>query len=167
MDINDEIVLVPVPKSQLARVYAVLGTAMAQRSSTQASEEGRVRPLAPVDTGGVHVQGQGVWTEAKVSQLAAELNHPGTRALLAMVAEAAPRPVLFSDAASTANIAESKLRGGLSALSKITKRLFGQVTWPMSVRYGERGEAYYSMSDTMGRWWREATDEEVEREAAD
>jgi hypothetical protein len=147
MDISyttDEIVMVPVPRSALMRVYAALAEPAGQRA------------VSGVVAGGepVQVKGQGEWTAEMVNQLEAELISHGTRTLLTLAARRAPRPVTFAEAAVAARVDENQLRGELGALTKVVKRLFnGSRTWPMSVRYGDKGEASYTMDPRVADWW--------------
>lgn len=79
---------------------------------------------------------------------------PGVRRLLATCAERAPRQVSFSEAAQAAEMPETQLRGELGALTKVAKRLFhGDLSWPVSVRYGDAGEARYAMDTAVAQWW--------------
>ena len=50
------------------------------------------------------------------------------------------------------------LRAHVGSLTKTTNRLFGKRTWPMSVRYGDAGDAIYSMIPNVAEWWIEAID---------
>ena len=141
--------MVPVPKSQLGAVYEALA-----RSMRDGAPPSQKAGAGTEDT--VEVKGQGSWTKAMVAILEADLEYPATRALFDMAAERAPRPVSFTEAAGKAGVEVKQLRAELGALSKITKRLFGTKTWPVSVKYGDAGDASYSMDQRLAKWWSEA-----------
>lgn len=141
---SDEIFMVPVPKSQLRAVYKVL--------ANLATEQGAASGQAET----IEVQGQGPWTAAMVSQLEADLEIPAVRALITLDAERAPKPLTFAEAVKATGVEAKLLRAQLGSLTKTTKRLFGRPIWPMSVRYGEAGDATYSMAPRVAEWWIEA-----------
>jgi hypothetical protein len=88
-----------------------------------------------------------------VTTLASHLTQDATRKLLTMAAERAPKPVTFTEAAEAAGVPDNKLRGELGGLTKITKQLFnGMLSWPVSVRYGDQGEGFYSMDPRLAEW---------------
>ncbi len=159
--ISDEIVLVPVPKPHLPAVYAALSKSMNQADQT--------RPVdATQDVEAVAVKGfrnEGRWTEAKVRRVEGILSSrrfPATRALLTMAAERAPKAVTFGEAAEAAGVPEKRFRGELGALTKVIKRLFdGERSWPVSVHYGDQGEASYTMDPQIAHWWLNASSAEA------
>jgi len=62
--------------------------------------------------------------------------------------------VSFADASRSAELEDKQLRGELGALTKVAKRLFhGDPSWPLAVRYGDAGEAHYSMDPIVAAWW--------------
>jgi len=142
---DDEIFMVPVPKSQLRAVYRVLADPVTENTALARAEET------------IEVQGQGAWTASMVRQLAADLEIPAVRALITLVAQQAPAPITFQEAVEATGTEVRLLRAQVGALTKTTKRLFGLPTWPMSVRYGEAGDAIYSMLPRIAEWWIEAT----------
>ena len=153
LDMAEDVVMVPVPKQHLGAVYAVLSRAMAGETGTDADAVTVRGDGAEAMT----YRGEGQWTRAKIVRLEAEVSHPGTRTLLTMAAERAPRQVGFSEAAQRAHLEDKQLRGELGALTKIVKRIFnGERSWPVSVRYGDQGEACYSMDPEIASWWLEA-----------
>ena len=143
---GDEIFMVPVPKSQLKAVYSVLADPATEQAVRAQAEEA------------IEVQGQGRWTASGVSRLEADLEIPAVRALITLVAQRAPMPLTFQEAVGATGAEARLLRAQVGSLTKTTKRLFGRPTWPMSVRYGEAGEAIYSMVPRVAEWWIEATD---------
>ena len=142
---HDEIVMVPVPRSQLRAVYAVLANPPAEQGAPEQVEEE------------IKVYRQGSWTKTKVIRLESQLKNPGIRALLTLVAEQAPAELTFEAAVQATGIETNLLRAQLGSLSKIAKRLFDVPYWPMEVRYAEGGEAIYSMDPKIAEWWFEAT----------
>jgi len=145
---DDEIFMVPVRKSQLRAVYRVL----ADPASEQAVPGQALERLEET----IEVQGQGPWTASGVSRLEADLEILAVRALITLVAQRAPIPLTFQEAVEAAGVEARLLRAQVGSLTKTTKRLFGHPTWPMSVRYGEAGEAIYSMVPRVAEWWIEA-----------
>lgn len=137
---TDEIVMVPVPRSRLGAVYSVLASPPMD-TTPEASEET------------IEVNGQGPWTAVMMRQLDADLDIPAIRALINLVAERAPKPLTFEEAVHATGVEAKLLRAQVGSLTKATKRLFGARTWPMSVRYGEAGEAIYSMDPRVAGWW--------------
>lgn len=140
---DDEIIMVPVPKSRLQAVYVVLGSPAAPEEREEA----------------VEVRGQGTWTASKVAKLEAGLDIAAIRALLTRLAEQAPEWLTFREAVEAAGIESNSLRAQLGSLSKVSKRLFLKTIWPMQVRYAEGGEAIYSMDPKIAEWWLEAVGE--------
>ena len=146
---TEEIVMVPVPRSQLTAVYKVLANPLGTPMPTMESEES------------VEVQGQihglALWTSSMVKRLEAELSTPAVRTLIGLCAQRAPKPVTFEEAVTRSGVDANLLRGQLGSLTKMTNRLFGTKTWPMTVRYGEAGDAIYSMDEAVAGWWIEAS----------
>ncbi len=143
---RDEIFLVPVPRSQLSAVYKVLAGLPTEPGALERAEET------------IEVQGQGPWTPSMVRRLEADLEIPAIRALITVLAQRAPMPLSFQEAVEATGEETRLLRAQVGSLTKTTKRLFGSPTWPMSVRYGEAGDAIYSMVPRIAEWWSEAID---------
>ena len=143
---GDEIFMVPVPKSQLRAVYKVLADPAADSRALARAEET------------IEVPGQGPWTASMVRRLEADLEIPSVRTLITLIARRAPAPLSFQEAAEATGAETRLLRAQVGSLTKTTNRLFGKRTWPMSVRYGEAGDAIYSMIPSVAEWWIEAID---------
>lgn len=141
---SDEIVMVPVPKSQLRAVYKVLADPATEHKALARVEET------------IEVQGQGPWTASMIIRLEADLETPAVRTLITLIAKRAPMPLTFKEAAKATGAEARLLRAQVGSLTKTTKRLFGRATWPMSVRHGEAGDAIYSMVPRVAEWWTEA-----------
>lgn len=149
---DEDIVMVPVPRSKLGAVYMALGAAYMTPADPTAARETSAHTPETVD-----VYGQGPWTTSQVKHLEMELRAiPAIRALLTRLAEQAPAELTFEEAVTETQTSANLLRARLGSLSKISKRLFGATTWPMSVRYVEGGGAIYSMEPKMAEWWLEA-----------
>jgi hypothetical protein len=146
------ITMVPVPTHLLGVVYRALGEAM---NPSLPSPEVRVvipaesdsEPSVRVDTA------QGDWTRGMLNQLRARLTHAGARAVLDLAARKTPAEVTLIDVLNAVDIPINTTRAQLGAMTKIVKNLFGRSTWPVSIRYNETGTAYYSMNETIARWW--------------
>jgi hypothetical protein len=149
---HDEIVMVPVPRSALPAVYATLSRSM---NSPGSSDAGPIGDGTAVSVKGTRSEGR--WTEMKLQRVEGILSprkFPATRALFTMAAERAPRTVTFGEAADRAGVEVKRFRGELGALTKVIKRLFdGETSWPVSVHYGDQGEASYSMDPQISEWW--------------
>jgi hypothetical protein len=141
---DDEIFMVPVPKSQLRAVYQVLADPGADSRALARAEET------------IEVPGQGPWTPSMARRLEADLEIPAVRTLITLVAQQAPTPLTFQEAVEATGAEARLLRAQIGSLTKTTNRLFGKRTWPMSVRYGEAGDAIYSMVPRVADWWIEA-----------
>src|SRR5580658_1457209 len=141
---GDEIFMVPVPKSQLRAVYKVLADPAADSRALAQAEET------------IEVPGQGPWTPSMVRRLEADLDIPAVRTLITLIAQRAPAPLTFQEAAEATGAEAKMLRAQVGSLTKTTNRLFGKRTWPMSVRHGEAGDASYSMVPRVAEWWTEA-----------
>ena len=141
---DDEIFMVPVPKSQLRAVYKVLADPAADSRALAQAEET------------IEVPGQGPWTPSMVRRLEADLDIPAVRTLITLIAQRAPAPLTFQEAAEATGAEARMLRAQVGSLTKTTNRLFGKRTWPMSVRHGEAGDASYSMVPRVAEWWTEA-----------
>ena len=116
-----------------------------------------LRPVtrASVESVGVNVQDNGIWTEDMVHRLAGEVWRPEVRQALTVMAEAGGTPVTFSELVATIGVDNHMLRAGLASLSKITTMLFGRKTLPMLARQGLAGgtETAYRMPRTISDWW--------------
>jgi hypothetical protein len=141
---GDEIFMVPVPKSQLRAVYKVLADPAADNRAPARAEET------------IEVPGQGPWTASMVRRLEADLEILSLRTLITLIAQRAPALLSFQEAAEVTGAEARLLRAQVGSLTKTTNRLFGKRTWPMSVRYGEAGDAIYSMDPRVAEWWTEA-----------
>jgi hypothetical protein len=150
---DGDIVMVPVPRSKLGAVYTALGAAYTVQANPATGQSSPAQAEEKVE-----VYGQGPWSASEIERLATALKAvPAIREFLTRLARQAPVEMTFNEAVEEAGISSNLLRARLGSLSKISKRLFGVTTWPMSVRYVESGGAIYSMDPKIAEWWLEAT----------
>jgi hypothetical protein len=140
---DEEIIMVPVPKSRLTAVYAALNPQTTQTVAAQPEETVEYPRQPPL-------------TASMVSRLESELESPAARGLIDRLAEQAPKSLTFSEAVQVTGVEFTVLRGQLASLSRISKRLFGDAIWPMEVKQPGGGEAVYSMDPKAAKWWIEA-----------
>lgn len=140
-------VLMPVPLPFVHEVAAHIAELKAGKRPTG------VEPRAETS---VAVPGQpGEWTEQMVHTLADELSYPGVVALMDRCANSAGEWVNKADVEEAEAISPIQLRNELGALSKLTRRLFDRVTWPMQWRK-DRGKYHYRMDPVVADWWHQA-----------
>jgi hypothetical protein len=138
---DDELALVPVPRKLLPDVYALLSARM---TAAEAEPRGHIS----------EVEGQGPWEEPMVRRLQSQLRLKGLLAVLDACARAPGTDVAMLDVASAIDMPPKQLAAQMGSLSKLTKKLFdGRITWPVSVRYQDGGQAIYSMNKTVAGWW--------------
>jgi hypothetical protein len=156
---NDEIVMVPVPKRHLARVYSTLAglmTAGVADAGFPPDESVTHSDPGPKPEGDAVLvdQRNGWWTEDMVRLLHARLSYKGAGAIVRMTAEAAPKEVTLAEVSEAIGVRVPQLRAELGAMTKLCKKLFnGSKTWPFSVRWTLGGVANYSMDERIARWW--------------
>ena len=140
----ETVVQVPVPVQHLPSVFKLL----AELTSTPSGG-------APVgeDPSVLVDDAQGVWTKSMALRLHANLHLEGARLMIDLVAKAAPEEVAMQTGVKEWGKTYGHLRAQMGALSKLTKKLFGNKTWPMHIRYNEQGQAFYSMPELVGEWW--------------
>ena len=97
------------------------------------------------------------WTRGKVELLHAELAYPGARALLDEAARRTPKSVSLLEMSQRTSSRTEQLSAELGAMTKLSKRLFGQDAWPMTVRSSPDGATYH-MDPEIAEWWRQASD---------
>lgn len=141
---QDGAVLLPVPLryvTQVAEFVANLAAGCATHSSTQ---------VDPEET--VMVPGQGPWTQTMVQRLAANLPYDGVLTLLDYCAQRPNQWILKSDIETAGGVSAIQLRNELGAFSKKTRKLFGEVIWPVDWKK-ERGSYSYYLDPTLATWW--------------
>lgn len=143
-DPGNELALVPVPRKYLPDVYALLGDRMAAKEELHGDVS--------------YVEGQGPWQPTMVSRLQSNIRLEGLLAVLDACAQSPNRDVPMLDVATAIGMPSKQLAAQMGSLSKVTKKLFGHITWPISVRYQDGGQAIYSMNETVAAWWLSARD---------
>jgi hypothetical protein len=105
----------------------------------------------------IEVEGQGPWDLEMIVKLKRTIHLSAARALLDAVASASPQEVSMRAVARDKDLEPNRLRAQMGALSKLTTKLFGRRTWPISVRYGDEpdasGVASYRMDRQIADWW--------------
>lgn len=138
-DPGNGLVPVFVPREYLADVHALLGDRMAAKagSADEVSD----------------VEGQGPWQQAMVDRLHSIVRLEGVIAVLDACALSPGTDVPMLDVATSIGMPSKQLAAQMGSLSKDTRRLFGRITWPMSVRYQDGGQAVYVMNRAVAGWW--------------
>lgn len=136
-------VLLPVPLAHAARV-AEFAAGLANHGAAAAFD---------ADEHTVYVTNQGTWTRAELQLLHGQLHYAGVIALLDQCA-ATNDWVAKHEIETALGITAIQLRNELGAFSKLTRRLLGDVRWPMEWRK-VRGVFQYRMDPNVAAWWRE------------
>jgi hypothetical protein len=103
----------------------------------------------------VQVPGQGPWQRQMLAELYPHIEHlNGVLALLDQTAQHAPEPVPYEEIKRRSGLNDRQQRSDHSALTRITKEVFGQRTWPVAWRQTSDGAMQYWMPARMADWWR-------------
>ena len=100
----------------------------------------------------VTVPEQGEWTEQMVRSLADQLSYPSVAALFDQCAGSPGDWVIKAAVEEAEGISPYQLRNELGALSKLTRRLFGQIIWPVEWKK-DHGKYTYRMDPQVAQWW--------------
>lgn len=101
----------------------------------------------------VSVPGNGEWTESMVRALKSGLDrYPGALAVGDWAARNAGKLVGLKDVAQRARISKQQVSNDLSAMSKATRRLFGDKRWPFQAVDTSDG-MHYIMQSEIAEWW--------------
>lgn len=146
----DGLVLLPVPLT-IVREVAEYAAALSTGQAPPATGSG-------VDRDAVHVPNQGPWTQQMVTQLADSMSYRAVLGLLDLCATRANQWVPKSEGEAATGVSAIQLRNELGALSKKTRKLYGEATWPMEWKK-ERGEYSYRLHPTIAQWWLDARGE--------
>ena len=104
----------------------------------------------------VSVPGNGEWTESMVRKLKSELaRYPGALAVGDQAARQAGKLVALNDIAQKSGIKKQLISNDLSAMSKATRRLFGDRMWPFQAVDTSQG-MHYLMQLEIAEWWETA-----------
>lgn len=97
---------------------------------------------------------QGAWTETMLAQFRREIYpYPAAVALLQFAAENAGREVSYRDFIEKSSWTKIQVRSELGAISKVSRKLFGNKVWPLRTRQGSDGVMRYFMPSGIAEWW--------------
>lgn len=150
-DDQDDIVMVPVPRSALGAVYKALGEYLGP--ATGSSER-------------VQVANNGEWSEAEVRQVCFALTSLPAQQIFRCVAAARGKLVTYEAMAKAAGLAIDELRTQLAWFSKRCKGVRGVNEWPIEL-LREPGKpkgqhCSYRMPPRIAEWWLKADAERDE-----
>jgi hypothetical protein len=137
-----EMVLMPVPLRLVQQVAEYV----------RELEDGRIPSGMVPEVEMVRVPGQGEWGEAMVAELADAIPYTGVLALFDRCAREKGEWIIKSEVEEAMGISPIQLRNELGALSKLAKRTFGRVTWPVQYKK-EQGRYFYRMDAPVTDWW--------------
>ncbi|MCU1453834.1 MAG: hypothetical protein JWN46_1980 [Acidimicrobiales bacterium] len=101
----------------------------------------------------VAVPANGEWTESMVRQLKQEVaRYQGAWAALDLAASNAGRPVSLDEIQENCRLERKQIASDLGAMSKLTRRLWGKVMWPMRSMQTGAGMTYF-MDAEIAAWW--------------
>ncbi|MFL5796563.1 MAG: hypothetical protein ACJ77A_01355 [Actinomycetota bacterium] len=101
----------------------------------------------------VTVPGNGPWTQAMVLQLKTEIGrYPAAVAVGDEAARKAGNLVGLSDIAQESGFSKQEISNALAAMSKATRRLFGEKRWPFQAVDTAEG-MHYLMQAEIAEWW--------------
>jgi hypothetical protein len=104
----------------------------------------------------VSVPGNGEWTESMVRKLKAEVaRYPAAIAVGDQAARNAGKLVGLNDIAQRSRTSKQDISNALSAMSKATRRLFGDKKWPFQAVDTAQG-MHYLMQPEIAEWWETA-----------
>lgn len=157
---NEEIVMVPVPRSLLPDVYAVLarGTRVRRYSEMSVEEPATLfesrAPYARSSTPGRSDSRR--FSAGELGLLKRHLDPDGgARKLLDLCASRPGQMIRFDEVARETNFDPSLLKGQIGGLTKLLKKLFHDPAWPIHYTWGAQGlqQASYEMSDETAQMW--------------
>lgn len=97
---------------------------------------------------------QGAWTETKLAQFRREIYpYPAAVELLQFAAENAGKEVSYRDFIDKSSWTRIQVRSELGAISKVSRKLFGNKVWPLRTRQGSDGVMRYFMPTGIAEWW--------------
>ena len=104
----------------------------------------------------VLVPGNGEWTESMVRELKTALGrYPGAFAVVDEAARRAGELVGLNEIAQRARTPKQQISNELAAMSKATRRLFGDKKWPFQAVDTSQG-MHYLMQAEIAEWWQTA-----------
>jgi hypothetical protein len=100
----------------------------------------------------IRVPDNGDWSQSMIQRLVAEVDYPAVLELLDLCAASKGEWIDKAHAEQNADVSPYQLRNELGAFSKRTRRMFGEVVWPMQYKR-ERGKYTYRLDPTIANWW--------------
>jgi hypothetical protein len=97
---------------------------------------------------------QGSWTSAMLEQFRREIYpYPAAVELLQFAAENAGSEVNYRSFLQQSSWTDTQVRSELGAISKVSRKLFGNKVWPVRTRQGSDGVMRYFMPEGIADWW--------------
>ena len=133
----------------------------ARRASSPPRAESK--EVAPDDVESVHVPGQGDWRRADLEMIrdwisdngrrpAPGASYRGLHTLFELTADAAGDWVTKAEAEDAAGVDARQLQNEMAALTKISRKIKGEKSWPIEWR--QVGRTYsYRMDPRIAQWW--------------
>jgi hypothetical protein len=114
------------------------------------------RELIAGDEKVIFIPRQGEWSRRMVAWLKPRIMHwEGATTLFEMAAERPDETIAYEDVVARANMPEIQVRNELAAVSRLTKRHFGEKKWPLEVWQDRAtGKMQYRMPPIVVEWWR-------------
>ena len=115
--------------------------------------------VALLDTEGITIPRQGLWTRSKVEQIRSDVQaNRGLEAMFALLSRSPDRWITYSSVLDAAGRDDREMRSDLRFLSRLTTKLFGAKTWPFEAEQGPlapsgRWEMTYRMDPLVAAWW--------------
>lgn len=97
---------------------------------------------------------QGSWTSAMLEQFRREIYpYPAAVELLQFAAANAGSEVNYRSFLQQSLWTDTQVRSELGAISKVSRKLFGNKVWPVRTRQGTDGVMRYFMPEGIADWW--------------
>jgi hypothetical protein len=114
------------------------------------------RELIAGDENVIFIPRQGEWSRRMVAWLKPRIKHwEGATTLFEMAAEKRDETLAYEDVVARANMPEIQVRNELAAVSRLTRRHFGEKKWPLEVWQDRAtGKMQYRMPLIVSEWWR-------------
>ncbi len=97
---------------------------------------------------------QGSWTASMLEQFRREIYiYPAAMELLQYAADNAGVEVNYREFLAHSSSTDTQVRSELGAISKVSRKLFGNKVWPVRTRQGKDGVMRYYMPEGIAEWW--------------
>ena len=146
---TDDIFLVPVPRSALAAVYALL----AQNLSGEISSSETATDSFPLGTDEAK---EDWWTPERLLRLRRDISrYPAAETIMSLTSTFPGDPIPIKEVEKSANLVQRQVAGQLAAFTKYCKSRLGRAEWPFrAVWLTGEGKASYVMSPTVADRWK-------------